>query len=126
MRAIEMTGEELSEILDHLPLELKKKIAQMIKPDSGIRHVKSFLEQYEDDDMIDHIIAHTISNLIGKIGSVATSTRKDWKKSGKKFTTLDMGLVVIECLKDEAKNIEEAFEKHEKDCKQGKDCGVKH
>lgn len=126
IQAISMGMEDMKEILDALPEELRKKIMEQIKPDSGIGRIEQFVEEYEDDDMRDHIIAHTISNLIKKIGSVSTSAIKDWKRKGKKFSTIDMGLVVIECLKDEAKGIQSALDHHEKDCKRGDDCGAKH
>lgn len=125
-QAVSIDGEDMKKILDALPEALRDKILEQIKPDSGIGRVKEFLEEYDDDDMRDHIIAHTISNLISKIGAVSTSCMKDWKKKGKKFTTIDMGMVVIETLKDEAKNIQNALDKHEEECKKGDDCGAKH
>jgi hypothetical protein len=126
IQAISMGMDDMKEILDALPEELRKKIMEQIKPDSGIGRIQEFVEEYEDDDMRDHIIAHTVSNLIKKIGSVSTSAIKDWKKKGKRFSTIDMGLVVIECLKDEAKGIQSALDHYEKECKKGDDCGAKH
>lgn len=126
IQAISMGMDDMKEILDALPEELRNKIMEQLKPDSGIGRIKEFVDQYDDDDMRDHIIAHTLANLIGKIGSVATSAMKDWRKKGKRFSTIDMGLVVIECLKDEAKGIQNALDHHEKECKKGDDCGAKH
>ncbi len=127
MKAIEMTPQELKELLKHMPEHLKAKLFELVKPDSGIDIVKEFVEKYEDDDMLDHILAHTASNLIRKISTVARELTKDRKKEGKKrISTIDLGKVVIECLKDEAKNIQKALDHHEEDCTKGDDCGAKH
>lgn len=126
IQAISMDMDDMKEILAALPDELKEKIMKQLKPDSGFEYIKNFIEKYDDDDMIDHIIAHTVSNLISKIGMVATECRKEGRKRGKKFSRIDMGMTVIECLKDEAKNIQNALDHHNKECKRGDDCGAKH
>jgi methylase of polypeptide subunit release factors len=78
--------------------------------------------------MLDHILSHTISNLIRKIsGTASDMAKKNQKKDGRHgLTTVELGIIVIECLKNEAENIEEAFEHHEKKCTRGDDCGAKH
>jgi DNA-binding transcriptional ArsR family regulator len=127
IQAISMGMDDMKEILDALPEELRNKIMEQLKPDSGIGRIQEFVEQYEDNDIRDHIIAHTVSNLIRKIGGVSTEMMKERKKEGKKrVNTIEMGQIVIECLKDEAKNIQEALDSHNKDCKRGDDCGAKH
>jgi len=127
IQAISMGMDDMKEILDALPEELRNKIMEQLKPDSGIGRIQEFVEQYEDDDIRDHIIAHIVSKLIRKIGGVSTEMMKEKKKDGKKrINTLEMGQIVIECLKDEAKNIQNALDSHLKDCKKGDDCGAKH
>ena len=127
IQAVEMNREDMEKILDALPKDLRKKILDQIKPDSGISIVEQFVEQYDDDNMLDHILAHTTSNVIRKITEVAQGVSKDRKKEGKgRINTLELGMIVIECLKDEAKNIQKALDHHEKDCKRGDDCGAKH
>lgn len=126
IQAISMNMDDMKEILDALPDELKEKIMKQLKPDSGLEYIKNFIEKYDDDDMIDHIIAHTIANLISKIGNAATKCRKEWCSKGDHFSAIDMGMTVIECLKDEAKNIQNALDKHEQECERGDDRGAKH
>lgn len=126
MRAIEVTGEDLEEILKHMPDHLKKKIASLIRPDSGIRFIKDFIEQYEDDHMVDHMTAHVISNLIRKIWGGCNSVNESFKKAGEPgISTFDVGLIIIESLKAESENIKNALDEHEKEC-EGKDCGAQH
>jgi hypothetical protein len=126
MKAIEMTRDELKELLKHLPEHLKDKLFHMVKPDSGIEVVKKFVDDYEDDDMRDHIMAHAVSNLIRGIYKVSRAVVKDRKKEGKKgLNTIEMGYLVIECLKKEAENIKQALDDHEQDCENKHDCGAK-
>lgn len=127
MRAIEMNSDDISEILKHLPKELKEKLAAIIRPDSGLDDLKEFIEQYEDDNMLDHILCHTMTNLLKKISRVAHGLDKERKaKKEGRLTTIDCGLVVIGCLLDEAKMIQEAIDSHNKDCDKGEKCGAKH
>lgn len=127
IQAVEMSKEDMDKIMEALPKDLRKKILDQIKPDSGIGIVEQFVEQYEDDNMMDHILAHTVSNLIRKITEVAQGVSKDRKKEGKRrVSTIELGMIVIECLKDEAKSIQKALDHHEKECDSGDDCGAKH
>jgi hypothetical protein len=132
MRAIEMGKEDLLEILGSLPPRLKEKfedlINHIVKPESAIKIVEKFVEQYEDDDMCDYILAHTTSNLIVKITDTIKHIIKDKKKEGKKeaINTIEMGIIVIECLKKEAESIREALDRHENTCEKGDDCGAKN
>jgi Mg/Co/Ni transporter MgtE len=128
MKAIEMTRDELKELLKHLPEHLKDKLFHMVKPDSGIELLKEFVEKYEDEDMFDHIVAHTLSNLFKKMNNAVREVTKDKKNRGKKgrISTLEMASITIECLKNEAENIKDALEHHETECKKGDDCGAKH
>lgn len=127
IQAISMDMDDMKEILDALPEELRKKIMEQIKPDSGIGIVEQFVKQYEDDNMMDHILAHTISNLMRKIIEVSQGISKDRKKEGKRrVSAIELGMIVIECLKDEAKNIQTALDDHKKECKKGDDCEAKH
>lgn len=123
IQAISMSMDDMKEILDALPEELRNKIMEQLKPDSGIGRIQEFVEQYEDNEIRDHIIAHTVSSLIRKIGGVFTEMMKDGKK---RISRLEMGQIVIECLKDESEDIQEAIDSHLKDCKRGESCGAKH
>jgi Mg/Co/Ni transporter MgtE len=126
IQAIEMSREDMHKILEALPKDLRKKIMEQIKPDSGISIVEQFVEQYEDDNMMDHILAHTVSNLIRKITEVAKGVSKDRKKEGKRrLSAIELSMIVIECLKDEAKIIQNALDHREKECGKGDDCGAK-
>lgn len=128
IKAIELNKEDMEEIMEHLPPHIRKKLIEMVKPDSGIDILRQFVEQYEDDNMLDHILTHTLANLTKKITGCATDMAKENKKKmGKQgLTTVELGHVVIECLRHEAKTIEEAFESHDKTCTQGDKCGAKH
>lgn len=128
IKTLELNAEDMNELMEHLPDNLKKKLAELIRPDSGIGVVKQFIDEFEDENMLDHIVSHTISNLIRKITGAASSMAKENKKKmGRKgLTTMELGIIVIECLKNEASTIEDAFESHDKKCDRGDKCGVNH
>ncbi len=128
IRSIELNKEDMDEIMENLPPHIQKKLAEIIKPDSGISIVQQFVENYEDDNVMDHILSHTISNLIRKISSAANQMAKENKtKVGKRgLTTMELGIITIECLRHEANTIESAFSDHDKTCTKGDKCGAKH
>lgn len=128
IKSIEMTKEDMEEILKHVPDHIKEKLFDAMNPDYGISLVKHFVEQYDDDDLLDNIIAHTISSLIRRMVSGAKSHIEDRRNSGKKarISTIDMAYISMECLKKEADNIREALGDHEEKCDKGKECGAKH
>lgn len=127
IRAVKIKGSDMKEILEALPEELRNKIMSAIKPDSGIDDIKEFVENYEDDNMLYHVVAHTLSNLLKKITTIACDMQKDRKKQKKPgVNTIELAMLCIECLKDEAKNIQKALDKHDEECDRGDDCGAKH
>lgn len=130
IKEIEMNREDMEEILKNLPKHLRQKLEELIdsKPDSGIDIIRQFVEKYEDDDMFDHIMAHTMSNIFRRCADTVNHIIKDKKKEGKKgrISTIEMGIITIEVLRKEATNIEEAIEHHEEKCDRHDDCGAKH
>ncbi len=121
IKAIEMSRDDMEEIFNHMPDHLKEKLKSVIEsvslPDTGIEVVKQFVEQYEDDDVMDGIISFTCATLIKKITTISRKLAKKNEKTGKKgMTGSEMALVVISCLRDEASNIEKALVKHDEEC----------
>jgi hypothetical protein len=131
IKAIEMNREDMEEILKHMPEHLKAKIEDLIKefrPDSGIEYLREFVEKYEDDDMFDHIVSHTMSNIFRRTRDAVNHILKAKKreKQDPRINTVEMGIITIEVLRKEAENIEEALDTHEKKCDRGDKCGAKH
>jgi hypothetical protein len=117
IQGISISVDDMKEILDALPEEMRKNVVDKIKPYSVIGRIQEFFEQYADDDIRDHIIAITFSNLIGKIFSVSTEMIKERKAEGKgRINTIDMGQIVIKCLNDEAKHIQSVLDSQTEDC----------
>lgn len=127
IKHIEVSSEEMEEIISRMPENLKEKLLSLIRPDSGIDVLKSFVDQYEDHNMLDHILAHTASTLIKRITTIAGALHRDKKKKfGESLTTIDVTMIVIEALKEEAKQIKKAVDDHEKNCPNGDNCGATH
>jgi hypothetical protein len=121
MRAIEMSREDMEEIInnipDHLKAKLKNIIEEVTKPDTGINVVKQFVEQYEDDNHLDGIISFTCASIIKSISTIGMKLSKKHRKEGKNgLTGSVMAQVVISCLRNEADNIEKALVKHDEEC----------
>jgi hypothetical protein len=49
---IEISGQDLEEIIKALPKHLKDKLKAMVRPSSNIEILKEFIEKYEDDCII--------------------------------------------------------------------------
>lgn len=126
INSIEMSKEEMDVFMKALPKDLRDQIMAKIKPSSGIEIIREFVEKYEDHDMSDHIIAHTASNLIRKITTIAYNLSKDKRKKGDgRISTIEMGFIVSETLKAEAQHILDAISEHQEECKT-KECGASH
>lgn len=128
LKTIEVSREDMEEIINNLPDHLKDKLLEMVKPDSGIEYLRAFVEKYDDEDMFDHIVAHTLSNIFRRTADAVKHIIKDKKKAGEKdrINTVEMGLIVIEVLRKEAQNIEDALDEHEEKCDRGDKCDAKH
>lgn len=118
--AIELDREEVEAIMSHLPQSLREKLQTIIHEsicDKGINTMKHFIAQYEDDDPMDHIVSFTCATIIGRIYEAAKQLMIVNKKEGKKgINGHDMGRIVSQQLKEEAKRIEAALREHEHDC----------
>lgn len=120
IKAVSMDKDEFQDILNKLPKHLKEKIESGIKelkPDAGIEIIAEFLEYYEDDDPVDHMVGYTVSNFIKKVHFVADESVKAAKAKGKPgISTAYMANIIMECLRDEARQIEKAATDHKKEC----------
>lgn len=121
IKAIELSREDMEEMMNNLPKHLQDKLKELIGemecPDSGIHVLKHFLEQFEEDNSMDNIISFTCASMITNITSLAEKSIKEFKKNGKKgINGQDMAYIVIECLKKEAEKISRAMEHHDKHC----------
>jgi len=127
MRAVELDREDIEEIMNALPKELRSKLVQMMThsfSERSIERLKRFCAQYEEDCQIDGIIANTCGVLIDKIGSSLNHALDEKKKRGKCFNGLDAGRMVAQLLRDEAELIEESIKKGLD--RERSECGHEH
>lgn len=121
IRAIEMSRDDMEEIINNIPDHLKEKLKSIIQeatqPDTGIGVVKQFVDQYDDDNVLDGILSFTCASIIKSITTIGMKLSKKHQKRGKSgLTGSEMGQVVISCLRNEADNIEKALVKHDEEC----------
>ncbi len=115
MKSIEMTNEDMQEIFANIPEHLKEKLKAKIKPDSGIHTIKNFVEQYDDDHMLDHVMASTISNLFCRVLSGFRTTQEG---STHDIRAAQIGYIILESLKTEAVALQDSLELFEKEDKE--------
>ena len=118
IKSIEINQEDMEKILDALPLHIQNKIKDQIesqKPDSGIRIIKQFVEQYEDDQMVDHMLACAASGIIVRTITSLSILQKN--KKTLKLSPHELSCIIIDCMKKLANILEEAVKEQEKDRK---------
>lgn len=84
MQAIHIDADSWNEIFEELPLSVKRKIEKAIsrKPKAPIELVEAFVEQYEDENRIDQLIAIFAQELIGRCGQTLYKNMKGRKSMG--------------------------------------------
>lgn len=79
----------IKEVLDELPeLERKKLLKAMGESERKevLSLIKAFVEQYEIDDPIDHIVGMVAQEVIGRCGQGIHKAVKEAHKKGKEFS----------------------------------------
>lgn len=117
IREIKLEREEMDEIMAHLPESLRKKLHSAIHDnlcEMGIKEMKSFVEQYEDDNQLDRVISFTCATMIGRIvNGVSILQREKEGNRERGINGHDMARIICHQLRTEADKIEEAIQEHE-------------
>jgi hypothetical protein len=116
MGVIKLNGDDVKEIMDALPKDLRGKLVDLMKghvSERQIERVRRFCAQFEEGDDVDGIIAMTCASLIDQIGNSLTEQMDRNGKNGiHSMCGADAGKIVAQILREEADDIMKAVKKH--------------
>jgi hypothetical protein len=119
IQSIEMTKDEMIEIMAALPVHLRERLEktmQMVRPDSGIDVVRQFVDQFEEDDRVDNMLSFTCASLItGVVADIRKNIQAAKKKGLRGLDGLDVAKTLVERLHKEASKITRALSEHEEE-----------